>query len=59
MKTKIVKKPYWQNKQTKQIVSFFGSVPFYNSTEQTNWEKKYKEVKEITDCFGNVTYHNA
>ena len=44
MKTKIVKKPYWQNKKTKQIVSFFGSVPFYNSTEQTNREKKYKEV---------------
>jgi hypothetical protein len=59
MKIKIVKKPYWQNKQTKQIVSFFGSVPFYNSTEQTKWEKKYKEVKEVTDCFGNVTYQNV
>lgn len=59
MTIKIVKKPYWQHKETKQIVSFFGSVPFYNSTEQANWEKKYKEVKEITDPFGNVTYHKA
>ena len=57
MKTKIVKKPYWQNKQTKQIVSFFGSVPFYNSTEQTNWEKKYKEIpKDQNDKLKQIRF---
>jgi hypothetical protein len=59
MKIKIVKKPYWQNKQTKQIVSFFGSVPFYTYEEKQKWELKEKEVREITDSFGTVTYHKA
>lgn len=59
MTIKVVKKPYWQHKETKQIVSFFGSVPFYTYKEKLQWELKEKEMKEITDCFGNVTYHNA
>tara|TARA_R110002073_G_scaffold321081_1_gene496998 strand:+ start:92 stop:265 length:174 start_codon:yes stop_codon:yes gene_type:complete len=57
MKIKLVKRPYWQNKLTKQIVSFFGSVPFYTYEEKLQWELKEKEMKEMTDAFGNVTYH--
>ncbi len=59
MNIKIVKRPYWQHKETNKIVSFFGSVPFYTYEEKQQWELKEKEMKELTDPFGNVTYHNA
>jgi hypothetical protein len=59
MKTKIIDSPYWQHKETKQVVSFYGSSPFYTYEEKQKWELKTKKLKEITDSFGNVTYHRV
>ena len=57
MKIKYIDSPYWQHKETKQVVSFYGSVPFYTYEEKQQWELKTKKLKEMTDSFGNVTYH--
>ena len=56
MQIRIVKIPQWQNKETKQRVSFFGSVPFYTYQEKLQWELIEKECKEVVDENGRVTY---
>ena len=57
MEPRIIKIPQWLNKETQQRVSL--SIPYYDDKEKSKWELIEKEVKEVTDENGRVTYFDC